>query len=78
MSTMTEKQAYAAMFRFLEQLYLRTKSDELGGLLGGMSMLEDGFPADPAIVNDWRQAVEYALEGERPASLELRDRRKET
>ena len=38
MSTMTDKQAYAAMFRYLEQLYVHTKSDDLGGLLGGMSL----------------------------------------
>jgi hypothetical protein len=71
MSVMTDKQAYAAMFRFLERLYMCTKSDELGGLLGAMSMLEDGSPADPAIVDDWRQAVEYALRSGKPVSLEL-------
>ena len=69
---MTENQAYAAMFRFLKQLYLRTRSNELGGLLGSMSMLADGSPADPAIVNDWREAVAYALNGGKPDSLELR------
>ena len=68
---MTDKQAYAAMFQFLEQLYLRTKSDALGNLLGDMSLLEDGSPADPAIVNDWRQAVEYALKGGQAGSLDL-------
>lgn len=72
MSTMTDKQAYAAMYRFLKGLYLRTKSDYLAGLLGGMSTLEDGSPADPAIVNDWREAVTYALEGGKPDSLELK------
>lgn len=70
MSTMTDMQAYAAMFRFLDQLYLRTKSEELAGLLGGMSMLDDGSPADPAIVNDWREAVEYALRGGKPNLLD--------
>ena len=68
---MTESQAYAAMFRFLEQLYLRTKSDDLGGLLGGMAKLEDGSPADPAVVEDWRLAVEYALKGGKPTPLKL-------
>jgi hypothetical protein len=72
MSVMTEKQAYAAMFRFLEQLYVRTKSNELGGLLGGMSLLRDGSPADPAIADDWRQAVQYALKGGEPGSLEFK------
>jgi hypothetical protein len=36
MTVVSDKQAYAARFHFLEQLYLRTKSDDLGGLLGGM------------------------------------------
>lgn len=72
MNTMTDRQAYAAMFHFLEEVYLRTKSDELGGLLGAMSILEDGSPADPAIVNDWGKAVAYALRGGQPGSLELK------
>ena len=71
MRTMTEKQAYAAMFYFLEQAYKRTNSDELGGLLGSMSMLEDGSPADAAMVSDWHQAVDYALKGGGPGSLTL-------
>jgi hypothetical protein len=70
---MTEAQAYAAMFHFLKQLYMRTKSDELGALLGSMSLLKDGSPADPAIVHDWRQAVEYALHGGKPDCLSRSD-----
>ena len=72
MFVMTDSQAYAAMFCVLEEIYLRDKSSELGGLLGGMSMLEDGLPADPAILNDWRRAVEYALSGGKPSSLHLK------
>jgi hypothetical protein len=72
MSTMTDKQAYAAMFRFLEQLYRRTNSNELGGLLGSMAILADGSPADPAILQDWHDAVAYALKGGAPGSLTLR------
>jgi hypothetical protein len=68
---MTEKQAYAAMFHFLEQLYKRTQSDELGGLLGGMSMLEDGSPADPAIFTDWQEAVQHALKSDQLPCLKL-------
>jgi hypothetical protein len=68
---MTSKQAYAAMFHFLEEVYLRTKSDDLGGLLGGMSILDDGSPADRAIIADWQEAVEYALKGGDAAPLEL-------
>lgn len=72
MTTMNDKQAYAAMFHFLEQLYLRVKSEDLGGLLGGMAVLQDGSPADPATAKDWREAVEYALKGGTPGSLKLR------
>ena len=41
MTMMTDKQAYAAMFCFLERLYERTQANELGGLLGSMSLLRD-------------------------------------
>ena len=68
---MNDKQAYAAMFYFLDKLYLRTGSDYLGGLLGGMSILEDGFPADPAITNDWQEAIEFALCGNTSNLLKL-------
>ena len=34
-----------------------------------MSLLEDGSPADPAIIADWQEAVEYALKGGEPAPL---------
>ncbi|MGO9776719.1 MAG: hypothetical protein ACLPM3_09080 [Terracidiphilus sp.] len=71
MKTMTDKQAYAAMFHFLKQLYERTKSDDLGGFLGGMCMLQDGKTADPAVLHDWDEAVEYALKGGGPDSLQL-------
>ena len=71
MKTMTDKQAYAAMFYFLEQLYKRTKSDDLGGFLGGMSMLQNGSTADPAVLHDWDKAVEFALTGGKPNPLAL-------
>jgi hypothetical protein len=71
MKTMTDKQAYAAMFHFLKQLYERTKSDDLGGFLGGMSILQNGSTADPAVLHDWDKAVEYALKGGKPDSLIL-------
>lgn len=61
MATITTEQAYAAMFFFLEDLYSRTKSDEIGGLLGGMAFLNDGRPSDPAIWTEWQRAVEKAV-----------------
>lgn len=38
------RQAYIAMFRFLEIYYDRTHADEIGALLGGMAIDEDGSP----------------------------------
>jgi hypothetical protein len=71
MQIMTSGQAYAAMFHFLETAYLRTRSDDLGGLLGSMSILPDGSPADPAIIASWQAAVEFAVKGGGPAAQEL-------
>ena len=71
MTTMTDKQAYAAMFYFLKQIYYRTRSDDLGGFLGDMSILQNGSTADPAVLHDWDEAVEYALKGGKPDFLTL-------
>jgi len=62
MATITDTEAYDAMFRFLDQIYDRTKSEELGVLLGSMTRLDDGGPADPAMKTDWEQAVQHVLE----------------
>jgi hypothetical protein len=59
--TMTPEQAYAAIFYFLEDYYGRGHSDEIGGMLGGMSLLSDGGTADPAIKSDWQRAVQRAM-----------------
>jgi len=72
MDMMTQEQAYAAMYKFMLGHWERWKSIEVSDLLSIMSLLPDGSPADAAIVNDWRQAVEYALKGGKPGSLELK------
>src|SRR5580700_5946717 len=56
MIEMTEQQAYAAVFHFLEEFWKRTKSDDVGMLLSSMSILQDGQPADAAITADWQEA----------------------
>jgi hypothetical protein len=76
MITLTEQQAYAAMFHFLDDFYRRTNSDDVGSLLGSMSLLADGGPADPAITEEWREAVRFAIEGGKADSLELAPVRK--
>lgn len=72
MKQLSERDAYAAMFAFLEQRYNQTQSTELGALLGGMSLLPDGGPLDPAIWEDWLSAVEEALSGRVRVNLELK------
>jgi hypothetical protein len=55
---LTPKEAYAAMYLFLCELYDNFGYDQLGGILGGMSVLQDGMPADPAIWTDWLRMIE--------------------
>ena len=61
-TAMTKIQAYRAMFEFLHDRYSRLPSDGLGQLLGEMALLEDGVPADSAIVAEWDKAVEIAIQ----------------
>lgn len=57
-----EKEAYKAMFFFLEHLYEMTKDDSLGGILGSMLLLEDGQPIDRAYWQDWLAAVQKVIQ----------------
>jgi len=60
------RDAYRAMFRFLEAYYHRTGSDELGALLGDLAIDEDGQPMDPAAWTDWLAAVNAVIGGGEP------------
>ena len=71
MNELTPKQAYLAMYAFLEAHYQRSKADDVGALLGSMSLLPDGSPADPAIGGDWQAAVQFALSSSVDARLGL-------
>jgi hypothetical protein len=64
MKKMTREQAYAAMYYFLDKLYFRDKPNDLGSLLGSMSLLADGKPIDRAILHDWRRATQSALDAD--------------
>lgn len=48
-----------------------TQSDDVGSLLGGMSLLSDGEPADPAYLSEWNEAVEKVQHGSVDADLHL-------
>jgi hypothetical protein len=64
---LSTREAYEAMFRFLEAHYDRTGSHELGTLLGGLAIDEDGEPMDPAAWTDWLAAVRIATGGGDPS-----------
>lgn len=64
MVQISEQQAYAAMYAFLEYRYRLAESDELGSLLGSMSLLPGGNTADPAIWGDWLVAIKKATSNE--------------
>jgi hypothetical protein len=68
MEMINEEQAYKAMFRFLENYYELTKSDDIGDLLGGMNqeLFADGRPADPAMWEDWQTALREVLASPQP------------
>jgi len=68
---LTIDQAYAAMYRFLEHEYEMTGSDEIGGLLSSLSLLEEGGTADPATWNDWLQAINIVLNGDNDIELKI-------
>jgi len=57
MISLTDKQAYAAMFYFVDIMHRKFGWEELGGLLGSM-LLIDGIPLDAALVKDWKEAVQ--------------------
>lgn len=51
--------AYKAMFRFLEKYYALTNADDIGALLGSMSMeiFQGEIPADSAMWDEWLEAI---------------------
>ena len=67
---LTQDQAYLAMYAFLDRQF-SLGCEELGGILGSMSLLADGSPADQAFVQEWQDAVAAALSGNVGAQLKL-------
>ena len=58
----SKMQAYLAMISFLEELQIRTNSDDLAVYLGGMDINSfDNKPMDPAMWNDWERAISKVL-----------------
>ncbi|HZS77310.1 MAG TPA: hypothetical protein VFA41_11910 [Ktedonobacteraceae bacterium] len=63
MEKLTIRQAYDAMILFLENYYQQTNSDDVGALLGDLSMeiWADGSSGDPAAWDDWLECVQKVL-----------------
>jgi hypothetical protein len=68
---LSRNQAYLAMFAFLEAHWKRSGSDDIAALLGSMSQLAGGVPADPAISADWESAVDAAVAGSIDARMQV-------
>lgn len=54
---LNEYQAMQAMIIFLDQYYEQIKSDDIAILLGSLTILDDGKPADPAMWDEWLAAI---------------------
>lgn len=70
MQDMDAMLAYKAMFRFLEKYYALSKADEIGALLGSMSLdiFQGEMPADPAMWVDWMEAVREVTDEQAPSA----------
>jgi hypothetical protein len=65
MDSLTSKDAYGAMFLYVEQYYREvSKPEELGDILHRMSWQEDDTPTDPLMWEIWLKAVAKAKSGE--------------
>jgi hypothetical protein len=57
---LTNEEAFKAMVVFLEAFYARTKSADVGGLLGDLMRRQECGTADPAAWADWLESVRKA------------------
>ena len=55
--TLTVDQAYRAMLAFLEREVDLTECSDLADLLAGYRLDEDGRTSDPAVWEEWLEAV---------------------
>ena len=66
---MKNKIGYRIFFRYLDYIWNSEEHDLLGGLLGGMSLLADGCPADPAYESTWDKAYDKVSEPDNPYQI---------
>jgi len=71
-TSLTDQQAYAAMFYYFEHYWTTTQIDELAAMLGSMSLLPSGAPVDAGVTANWNRAVQFALTGGEAGKLEIK------
>ena len=73
METLTIRQAFDAMVHFLERQYALDKSDDIGTLLGSLSLQiwANDTTADPAAWDDWMESVQKVLMPDTPENRRL-------
>lgn len=69
---LTVKEAFLAMFRFLEYQYEMTNSEGISDLLGDLQIMEDGFPVDQGDWEVWLQSIHDIKNGIDNSKLVLR------
>ncbi|KAB0264981.1 hypothetical protein [Microvirga brassicacearum] len=72
MTTLTVREAYLAMYRFMEVIADRDNLDGFNVMLGSMSFLRDGSTADAGMWWDWEQAVKR-VEGDLDSKLSIEE-----
>ena len=58
---LTEEKAFEIMYLFLEKYYSRTKSDDIGSLLGDLMHGIYGATADPAAWYIWQECLQQVI-----------------
>ena len=71
-NSINERQAYEAMYCFLQDYYFSTKIDAIGSLLGDLSLMGDDKPVDQAVWGIWLNCVEKARNREVDPYLKLK------
>ena len=58
---MTSAAEHAAMFKFLDRYANKRYDNDVGGLLGQLSVLREGAPLEHEYDRQWRKAVSLAV-----------------
>ena len=62
-------QGYRVFYQYLDYIWNAERFDWLGGMLGSMSLLSDGSPADIAYEHDWDKAVDKSSDPSNPYQI---------